>query len=413
MSGASVFLARFCCHPQAIARGFLARNKIQKAHASFWKRRHTPGGFFSCFENLEQCKIGLMRGFVVFPVLIFVLTILVLGATYLAFNSLREKETEKKTVREPASQSPSLGTINSPNLKTEFPFEPELLSSICSRFEDLYTICLEKRKDPVIYAVLYHYGDFLDEATLNSYVPTLEERFNKATGGQISLKIFSIIIKPMPQEGSKAPPNNLVHNYSSTKSKYPWIKDESVDRIWYYDNINWNLAPEAYEAFKKPEYKSKIEKADIIITLTEAQFEAIALRSGRMVIAKQPTEVAWVVENPLKYYGYLPPTCPDECGYSTRTNTIWHLSDEIIHEIGHAMGLQHPSQQCSDPKTLQACCKNSPNASDVMSPCRDRSKVSETFFYKFENCTSDYFKKEFIPLLQNSGYGSTQQTYCK
>jgi len=343
-----------------------------------------------------------VKGFLALPIILIISTILIVGV-FVGYQALKKESTTNQQTfnRNTNGNSKSTETTPSPSPQHYY------LSSICSKFESKNVECFEKRNKPIIYAILYQYGSYLKESDLKSYIPIFEERFNKATKGEISLKIIELINIPIPKEGEKPPPNFLSHDYSLVKEKYPWIKDESSKRIWYNENLGFELASEAYEAIKKPEYKDLIENTDLIITLTEAEFEAIALHSGRIILLNQPSTNAWAID-PAKGY---PDGSPG--GYRTVEISKWSLSDELNHEIGHSLGLVHPSQQCTDPKTLQTCCKLSPNANDVMSPCRDRSKVSENFLYQFEACTMEYIKGKSIQILLNGGLREIQPSYCQ
>ena len=81
--------------------------------------------------------------------------------------------------------------------------------------------------------------------------------------------------------------------------------------------------------------------------------------------------------------------------------------DELIHEVGHTLYLDHTTKQCQKEgmsyQEQQACCATSASRDDVMSYCRARTSVNDTFFYGFRDCSRKIITTKIIPAMLSGG----------
>jgi hypothetical protein len=244
------------------------------------------------------------------------------------------------------------------------------------------------RIDPIMYrshtearldVALLYYGDFWGESELKRMATLLKSRFEAATNGLVKLNIT--LIKTLP-------------------FKYPFADHSSfrigdvtdparLERMWYYDYVNKGIAYEVREQLLITVPREEIQNLDAVLVLTGAQFEGLAHTIGRMVVVEQPREIAWGTPG----------------GGSTEVNSDETVVDELIHELGHVMFLQHSSYQCmADGLTIDEqnkCCQESPNRRDVMSYCRPKREISKDVFFKFETCNLKMIQEKVVPALLN------------
>lgn len=247
-------------------------------------------------------------------------------------------------------------------------FEKEL-----DLYSDSKTTRYSKRDVPVIKVALIGYGTTSTKQDLERIAPKLVEKFSIATAGEIELEVKHIdSYKFLDNKFGKLPVQG--------------IKDqERLKRIsYYYDRrVVENVTKEALSAMKANTKKDIIKEVDLMLLVTGAQFEGLGVQYGRFAVVEHPREVA-----------FLSPAA-----------RVDHLSDaaivgELIHEVGHAMGLMHAAAQCKGAE----CCEQSENADDVMSYCRDRKLVEENdFMFVFEQCHLDFIRDSFRPLLLKGG----------
>jgi hypothetical protein len=93
----------------------------------------------------------------------------------------------------------------------------------------------------------------------------------------------------------------------------------------------------------------------VLVSIIGAQFDALGFASGRFGITENPMEIDWGLSD----------------GGQVDFVSDFKVVDELIHEIGHTMSLDHASTQCQedgmDYAAQMKCCKTSPAQNDVMS----------------------------------------------
>jgi hypothetical protein len=249
----------------------------------------------------------------------------------------------------------------------------------------------KKRTEPVLNIGLIYYGDYYTMDDLTRVQGLLEERFLKATGELLRLNTVSKAVLPFKKKITSFP------DY--------WLENitdpERLQRLWYFDNVGMGVAKEVYELIKNEVSEIKLEELDSLVIVTGAQFEALGFATGRLAVTENPMEIAWGRPNG----GWV--------DYVTDARVV----DELIHEIGHTIFIDHTSKQCQKPgmdyKEMEACCEESPAKDDVMSYCRKRKKVDENFFYGFKDCNLRIIKNQIIPaLLNGSAWALPERETC-
>lgn len=238
----------------------------------------------------------------------------------------------------------------------------------------------KKHTEAVINVALVYYGDYYNLEDLTRVQELLEERFFEATGNALKLKTVAKAIYPFKHQ---------IQNYPDYRQ--PYVTDvERLQRLWYYDNKGANVMKEIWDVVKEAK-EIDLEKVDALLIVSGAQFDALGFASGRVAITENPMEIAWGLSD----------------GGRVEYVTDARVVDELIHEVGHAMFLDHASNQCQKPGMSYAdtlkCCETSAAKDDVMSYCRNRAKVDETFFYGFRDCNRRTIKNKIIPALLKGG----------
>lgn len=268
----------------------------------------------------------------------------------------------------------------------EVPFEPRTETLADGMMPKFY----KKRKEPVLNIALVYYGDYYQKADLERVNALLNERFFEATGQTIRLETKIMAILPF---------KNQLHDFPDYQQRY--VTDPvRLQRLWYYDNVGARVLSEVYEEAKKsPELQGDLGKLDALMVVTGAQFDGLGFASGRVGITENPMEIAWGL--------------PD--GGSVEFVSDAKVVDELIHELGHVLFLDHASNPCFKQgmtyQETQACCANSASKNDVMSYCRQREKVSNSFFYKFEACHMKTLKEKVVPAMLSGGAWNVADRY--
>jgi len=233
-----------------------------------------------------------------------------------------------------------------------------------------------KRSKPILNVAMVYYGDYYTDADLERVEKLYKERFFLATDKAISINVVWRKIVPFKHQLIDFP-----------EYRQDYVTDPvRLQRLWYYDNVGMGVMKEVYE-----QLNSKLKELDALVIITGAQFDGLGFASGRVAITENPMEIAWGLED----------------GGRVELQTDARVVDELIHETGHVLFLDHTSNQCQKPgmtyKETQACCAVSPAKNDVMSYCRDRIAVNETKFFGFEECNLRTIKNKIVPAMLSGG----------
>jgi hypothetical protein len=238
----------------------------------------------------------------------------------------------------------------------------------------------KKRTEPVLNIGLVYYGDYYKMEDLERVQQLFEKRFYAANGNALKLNTVVKAVIPFKHQ---------IENYPDYRQEHV-TELERLQRLWYYDNVGMNILNEVYQQSKAtPEID--MNQLDALVVITGAQFDALGFASGRVAVTENPMEIAWGL--------------PD--GGRVELVTDARVVDELIHEVGHTLFLDHATSQCQRPGMTyaeqQACCANSPSKDDVMSYCRQREKVNESFFYGFKDCNRRIINEKIIPAMLSGG----------
>jgi hypothetical protein len=239
-----------------------------------------------------------------------------------------------------------------------------------------------KRSEPVLKIALVYYGDYYRSEDLDRIQALLEKRFEVATNSLLKIQTVAKAVFPF---------KNQIRNFPDYKQ--PYVTDiERLQRLWYYDHVGAGVLDEVYEIAKlSDELRDSMKEVDALLFVTGAQFDALGYAIGRVGVTENPMEIAWGL--------------PD--GGRVEYVTDARVVDELIHEIGHTLFIGHSSTQCQSPdltyQQQRKCCEESPARDDVMSYCRSRSRVDETFQNRFSDCNLSNLKKRIIPAMLSGG----------
>ena len=239
----------------------------------------------------------------------------------------------------------------------------------------------KKRSQPIINIALVYYGDYYSVEDLARVQKLLEDRFYEGTDRSIKMNTLATAVMPFRYQLSEFPEYRQEHV----------TEPDRLQRLWYYDNVGARILQEVYGQIKKTSINAELKNLDALLIVTGAQFDALGFASGRVAVTENPMEIAWGLPD-----GGRVDYVSDE-----------RVVDELIHELGHVMFLDHAASQCFKPgmayKESQECCANSPAKNDVMSYCRDRRLVNESNFFKFEACNLRTIKQKIIPAMLSGG----------
>lgn len=240
------------------------------------------------------------------------------------------------------------------------------------------------------------YGANMTTADVQRVEKLYKERFDLSTDGKIHLEVIDrIAVDLAPGTRDLTELRNKIKGTDSQRA------NDRLTRLWYYYNSDLHkITAEIQSELLKAGMKSALDAADAVLVLSGPQFEGIGIATGGYALTEQPSEIAWGLAD----------------GGATEINTDERLVDELLHEGGHLLGLDHTSQHCMDDKLSlkerEECCKTSPGAKDVMSYCRNRASVAGPNYFGYTACTKDYLEKVTLPALLNGGLRPFQEKAC-
>jgi hypothetical protein len=269
-------------------------------------------------------------------------------------------------------------------------------SDPCDLSQSQFANCFTARPSPTVRVFLIQYGNYSTPEDLKRIGALLAKRFSAATDNALQIEFVQQAVVPLPHY-----PRDFSEFIDTIKGEKTI---ERLTRLWYYYfkdvTAKDTLVTEIKEELITQGYAKVLSQADVTLVLSEPQFEGLGYATGGYGLTEQPTEIAWAtrVAYTLKY-------------------SDAQIVDELLHELGHLLGLDHAAKQCyeqgSDPSKTRACCDQSAAGNDVMSYCRDRSKVSDTFYFGYTQCTRDYLKNVTAPALINGGKRPFQSAHCQ
>ena len=223
----------------------------------------------------------------------------------------------------------------------------------------------------------------------------ISAHFARATGCRVELRVLEVVEFEVP-----------THDISEILADYDYIDPIDAQRLWYYENQNVDMILSDISGALAAS-GVLVPSGAVVVALSEPQFEASAYYIEQdayglepLIIIESHTLGGWTLGS----------------GYTTVANGALYLADEIVHELGHFMGLRHACASCftlGDYSALVACCAACPHAQDVMSYCRTRVRPEDTETRVFSSCTLDWVESGFVPAYGPAYETSYQAMACE
>lgn len=255
---------------------------------------------------------------------------------------------------------------------------------------------LPPKTQPVICGYLMRFGSAMSNSEMQEVAEAFETSIENATGGRVQLCLTVGGSAPLP-------PEDAAHRYSEARSTYPWLRDESLPRMWYADK-ELQLYADVKEAALKLGFS---DSYDVLIVLSEAQalaegFDSVTAKGftgGFSTAQGERTALRNIVavQRPYEQGAAM------GAGYSTQYFTAYQLSDIFVHEMGHYFGLRHAC-----PSGCAGC-----GSADVMSVgCVAEPGPQDAYYRAFSKCSLDWISNEFLPVFMKSGAPPWQPSAC-
>lgn len=260
------------------------------------------------------------------------------------------------------------------------------LSKSCSLKDGISSDCYFRRDEAKLRVSIIYYGsNYWSESDLVRFGEVFQDKFKTATSGELEIEIVSSKVMPFVHKM----PHNYVYNNISDLDR--------LHRIWYWENFGTGIGMEVHKIYRNSVSKEELENIDLLLVVTGAQSNGNGFAAGRIVVVEQPREVAWGAQG-----GGRSENLSDE-----------ELSDIMIHEVGHAIGIGHAAEHCTETNLSVndrlACCAQAPSGNDVMSYCRNRRAPNV-----FESCTLNIIKTKIKPRILNGGKRRIlEEIHCK
>lgn len=247
---------------------------------------------------------------------------------------------------------------------------------------------------PILEAVLVDFwiADLPDRRA--ALAATLPAHFGRATGCRVRLRILDIVAFPVP-----------AHDVADILARYPYMDEADAQRLWYYEAQNVEMILGDLRA-GLDQNGVLVPEGALTIVLSDAQFEASAYYLDQTDYGLEPLII---IESHTMGGWSLGP------GYTTHSNDTIYLADEVVHELGHFMGLRHACDRCfrlGDYNAMLVCCGECADADDVMSYCRERVQPGDTETNVFLSCTLDWIESGFLPAFMAGNEIPWQPASC-
>lgn len=256
---------------------------------------------------------------------------------------------------------------------------------------------LPVRTQPVIFGYLMRFGSAMSNSEMQEIAEAFETSVENVTGGRVQLCLTVGGSAPLPPEDS-------IRRYSEARSSYPWLRDESLPRMWYGDK-ELQLYADVKEAALKLGFS---DSYDVLIVLSEAQalkegFDSVTEAKGFTGGFSTAQGERTALRNIVAVHQPWEKGAARGAGYSTQYFTLYQLSDIFVHEMGHYFGLRHAC-----PNGSAGC-----GSADVMNVESLTEPGPEDAYYRaFSKCSLDWISNEFLPVLMKSGAPPWQPSAC-